>query len=333
MLSKRCFKLSESAQQRIRRWFLLVEILVVGLTGCASFDYLTRVTEEFPKAKQCGKCHIEIYKEWSESDHAAAYVNPHFRQMTGDYVFSDCLSCHAPQPTVSDQPPAVRSMDRAEGITCVSCHLEQGKLSGPLEPTGKIAPHPIGVKPEFYNDSIICGVCHEGTYSEWKSAVIPDKKSCQHCHMSPIKRKVTQASGGFSKVIVSFEKETELKRHDFTIQTTAWTEPPFTFELYQTDSDIELILKNNLPHALPTGDFGYRILLLEIFAIDPQRKMTFLERLEIAKELGNAIPTKETARWQLNIPLETKALHVHLTRHSYEEDPVLDLVDIEIPLQ
>ena len=75
---------------------------IAGLTGCASFDYLTRVTEEFPKAKQCGKCHVEIYHEWSVSDHATAYVNPHYRQITDEYAFDDWLSCHAPQPTVSD---------------------------------------------------------------------------------------------------------------------------------------------------------------------------------------------------------------------------------------
>ena len=142
--------------------------------------------------------------------------------------------------------------------------------------------------------------------------------------MSPVKRKVTQASGGFSKVIVSFEKEAELKRHDFAIQTAAWTEPPVTFELFKTGSDIELTLKNNLPHMLPTGDFGYRVLLLEVSTSDSGGKVTSPEQWEIAKELGNAIPAKETARWPLNVPPETKALHVRLTRQSYEEDQVLD---------
>jgi hypothetical protein len=267
------------------------------------------------------------------SDHSTAYVNTHYRQITDEYAFEACLSCHAPQPTVSDRPPTVRSMDRAEGITCVSCHLEQGKLSGPIEPTGKIAPHPIGVKPEFYNDSTICGVCHEGTYAEWKSAMIPDKKSCQHCHMSPVRRKVTQATGGFSNIIVSFEKEAELKRHDFAILTAVQEKPLVSFEIQRSGSDGELVLKNNLPHALPTGDFGYRLLFLEIFRIGSQGKIVSLVQREFAKELDNAIPAGGMARLRLDAPPETKKIRVHLVRQSYEKDQALDLMDIEIPLQ
>ena len=320
-------------RKRLCMWVLLVKVFVVGLAGCASFDYLTKVTEEFPRAEQCGKCHVEIYREWFGSDHATAYVNPHFRRMTDDYAFGDCMSCHVPQPTVSGQPPTARSIHRADGVTCVSCHLEQGKLSGPIEPTGKIAPHPISVRPEFYNDSIVCGRCHEGTFNEWKSAKDPGKESCQHCHMSPVKRKVTQATGGFSNVIVSFEKEAELKRHDFAIPADARAQLPVAFEVQRFGSDVELVLKNNLPHALPTGDFGYRVLLLEIFAVDPQGKAASLEQWEIAKELGNAIPAEETARWRLEVPPETKAIRLHLARQSYKEDQSLDLMDVELPLQ
>ena len=333
MPSKRYFKISELTYQRLQSWSLLLGILVVGLAGCASFDHLTKVTEEFPKAKQCGKCHVEIYHEWSESDHATAYINPHYRQVTDDYAFEECLSCHVPQPMVSDQPPIARSIHRAEGITCVSCHLEEGKLSGPIEPTGKIAPHPIGVKPEFYNDCIVCGVCHEGTYAEWKAVEAKDKKTCQHCHMSPVRRKVTQGTGGLSNVIVSFEKEGELKRHNFAILTTAQEEPPVSFELQQSGSDIELVFKNNLPHTLPTGDFGYRVLILEIFAVDARGNEVSLERREFAKELDNAIPAKGMLRLRLDAPRETRAIRAHLVRQSYKEDQVPDLTDIEIPLQ
>ena len=332
MLSKRYFEISELSNGRIRTWFLLAEVIVVSLAGCASFDYLTKVTEEFPRAKQCGKCHVEIYQEWAVSDHATAYINPHYRQITDDYTFGDCLSCHVPSPTVSDQPPTARSMNGAEGVTCVSCHLEQGKLSGPIEPTGKIAPHPIGVRPEFYNNSIICGRCHEGTFTEWESIESPDKKSCQYCHMSPVKRKVTQATGGLSNIIVGFEKEAALKRHDFAISTAVEQEPPVSFEVRRSGSDVVLVMKNKLPHELPTGDFGYRILLLEIFAVDSQGNQASLEKCELSKELGNAIPAEGTNSWQLQVQSNTKAIRVHLVRRSYEEEQALDLMDIEIPL-
>jgi hypothetical protein len=311
----------------------LAAVFTVGPAGCESFSYLTRVTEEFPRAKQCGKCHVEIFQEWSRSDHATAYVNPHFSQATDDYAFEDCLSCHVPQPNVSDKPPIARWVHRTEGVTCVSCHLEQGKLSGPIEPTGKIAPHPIGVKPEFYNNSIICGHCHEGTFAEWKSAADREKKPCQHCHMSPVKRKVTQATGGFSNVIVSFEKEVAQKRHDFAILATGSVEQPASFEAQRSGSDVVLVLRNNLPHSLPTGDFGFRVLLLKIFTVSPQGNVVSLGQREFAKELGNAIPPEGTARWQLEAPPETRAIQVRMVRQSYEEDQALDLMDVEIPVK
>jgi hypothetical protein len=202
-----------------------------------------------------------------------------------------------------------------------------------LEPTGKLAPHPIGIKPEFYNNSIVCGRCHEGTFAEWKMVEDQEKKSCQHCHMSPVKRKVTQATGGLSDVIVSFEKEVEQKRHDFAILAAGSIEQPASFEAQRTGSDVVLVLRNNLPHSLPTGDFGFRVLLLEIFAIGPQGSVTSLGRRELAKELRNAIPPKGTARWQLDAPSETRAIRVRMVRKSYEEEQVLDLMDVEIPVK
>lgn len=332
MLSKRHFRISERIRRRMRMRTLSAAVIIVSLAGCGSFDYLTQVTEQFPRAKQCGKCHVEVYHEWAVSDHASAYTNPHYRRATDDYTFNRCLSCHVPEPTLSDRPPIARSMHPDEGITCVSCHLEQGKLTGPIEPTGKVAPHPVGVRPEFYKNSIACGQCHEGTYAEWTSAANADKKSCQQCHMSSVKRKVTQPTGGFSNVIVSFEKEVSLRRHDFAILTSASTERPVSFDVQRSGSQVVLILKNNLPHTLPTGDFGYRVMLLKIFAVDRDDSVVSLGEEEFAKELGNAIPAEGTARWLLDVPSETKAIRVRLIRQSYEEENILGLMDVEMPL-
>jgi len=150
--------------------------------------------------------------------------------------------------------------------------------------------------------------------------------------MSSVNRKVTQPTGGFSNVIVSFEKEVSLRRHDFAILTTASTERPVSCEAHRSGSQVILILKNNLPHALPTGDFGYRVLLLKIFAVDRRDSVVSLGAHEFAKELGNAIPAEGTARWLLEVPPDTKAIRVRLIRQSYEEENVLGLMDIEIPL-
>ena len=74
-----------------------------------------------------------------------------------------------------------------DGVTCVSCHLEEGKLSGPNDPTGLVAPHPVRVTGARYRESRFCGRCHEGT----------------------------QATGGLSELFVSFEHAAPQKRHAF----------------------------------------------------------------------------------------------------------------------
>lgn len=332
MLSKRYLGISDLTRKAFRSLGLLVGVLVLALAGCASFEHLTTVTEEFPRAKDCGKCHVEIFHEWAASDHATAYTNPHYRGMTDNYEFADCLSCHAPEPMASDRPPTARSMGRIEGVTCVSCHLEQGKLSGPMEPTGKVAPHPIGVRPEFYGGSVICGRCHEGTFVEWQSVADQDKKSCQHCHMSPVKRTVTQATGWVSNVIVGFEKEVAQKRHDLAILAAGLEEQPVSFGIQRSGKDVVLVVKNNLPHALPTGDFGYRVLLMEVFAVGVQGNMVSLGQREFAKELGNAFAPGGAAKWLLGLPTETTKIHIQIRRQGYEDEQVLDLMDVELPL-
>jgi hypothetical protein len=317
--------------------YLLVLIaigLAVLLASCTSFDHLTTVTEEsFPQAAQCGKCHVEIYNEWANSDHAKAFTNPHFRRSTNNYTFEKCLSCHAPEPFVTDRPAITRTINRDEGVTCVSCHLKEGKLSGPIEPTGKITPHPIGVNPDFYNDSGLCGKCHQREYSEWGNVEAANKQSCQHCHMPQITRKVTQATGGISNLIVAMEHEVPQKKHDFSIVSSETKIDIISSEAKKTDSTVAVTIKNNLPHSLPTGDFGFRILKLKISALNTHGNLTVIDQRELTKELDTAIPALSTLALQLQVPVDTASIRVQLTRHSYEKEKVINLTDVEMPLK
>lgn len=302
-------------------------IIAIGFTvllpSCVSFDSLTEVTEDsFPQASQCGKCHVDIYHEWAHSDHATAYTNPHFQKATNDYQFEDCLSCHAPQPTRIDKP-VTRTIHRDEGVTCVCCHLEEGKLSGPLDPTGKIAPHPVGVDPEFYKNSLLCGTCHQGEYAEWENAVARDKQTCQDCHMPEVLRKVTQATGGMSNLIVAFEDEVRLKKHDFTILSKKTSLDFISIEQCETRTDGTVFrIKNNLPHSLPAGDYGFRVLVLEAFAVSPDGNQTLLDRRELIKEVKSEIPPLGTIDWQLEIPPDTAFVQFEVSRLSYHDEIV-----------
>ena len=317
-------------------WLLV--LIVIGLTilfaSCSSFEHLTMVTDEsFPQATQCGKCHVEIYQEWLNSDHSKAYTNPHFRQATNNYSFEKCLSCHVPQPSATDNPAITRAINRDEGITCVSCHLEEGKLSGPIEPTGKVAPHPIGVNPDFYKNSRLCGKCHQGEFAEWKNNDAADKQTCQHCHMPQVTRKVTQSTGGISNIIVAFEHEVLQKKHDFSIVSFETEIDIISIEANRNNSSVTITITNNLPHSLPSVDFGFRILILEAMTIDSKDNPTIIGQRELIKELASAIPPLGTFEWQLKIPPDTVFLRVNLTRLSYEENDIIHLADIKVPLQ
>ncbi len=296
--------------------------LAVGLASCASFKHLTQVSDTFPPAKDCGKCHVEIYDEWSTSDHAHAYTNPQFHEATDDYAFGDCLSCHAPEPRLTAARPAVRTSGREEGVTCVSCHLEEGVLSGPLKPTGKVHPHPIGVRPEVYYDSGICGRCHEGTMAQWNAA--PSEKSgCQQCHMEPARRKVTQATGGVSNLLVAMEKEIPVRRHGFRIPPDSQSLGYLVLSVGRSDTDVAITVENRCPHDLPTGDFGFRAVVLEVFARDERGGASPVGRWELTRELGTAIESHGSRTWTLPVPEDAVLTRAVLTRRSYGQDSIL----------
>lgn len=302
--------------RRRSAWRLVIPatVLAVGLASCASFEHLTQVSNTFPPAKDCGKCHVDIYHEWSQSDHAQAYVNPHFRTATDDYAFERCLSCHAPEPRLTADRPVVRSTGREEGVTCVSCHLEEGVLSGPLEPTGKVHPHPIGVRPEVYRDSGICGRCHEGTMEQWTAAG-GEKKTCQQCHMEPVTRKVTQATGGISNLLVAMEKQVPVRKHEFRIPD----DPEFiVLSVTRSATGVQITVENRCPHDLPTGDFGFRVVTLEAFAVDRRGEESVAGEWELTRELGTALGPRESRTWTVAVPDGSKLTRAVLTRRSYD---------------
>jgi len=327
---RRLSKLCDSRRRPVGRLLLVIAAAAVLVASCASLKHLTLVSNTFPRAKECGKCHVEIYHEWSQSDHAHAYTNPHFQAATDDYRFESCLSCHAPEPTLTDHTPAVRAVGREEGVTCVACHLDQGVLLGPLKPTGRVHPHPIGVRPEVYYGSI-CGACHQGTFDEWNAAA-GKKETCQQCHMDLVVRKVTQPTEGISHLLVAMEKTAPLRRHDFSILGDSIRGKILAVRGERKGSVLTLQITNNLPHTLPTGDFGFRVLDLEVMVVDGHGRRIVLERREMARELSTAILARDTLTWNLEVPADAAKAVVSLRRRSYDETDAVLLANVELSL-
>lgn len=306
--------------------------LTLILTGC-TMSKLTRSGEDFAPAETCGKCHVDIFHEWSDSPHAQAYTNPRFASSTDDYRFDRCLGCHAPEPKYYEETPQVRQNRREDGITCVSCHLEESKLSGPIEPSGLVAPHPVNVSDDRYKDSRFCGRCHEGTLAEWQQSQQDDKLTCQECHMPKVHRKLTQPTGWFSELIVAFEEPTATKRHSFELIPEELPEKPVSAELVVRDLQAVLTINNHLPHALPCGDFGMRIVSIEAEVIDNDGKASQTHRWELTSAGKGALPECSSRDFVFELPGQSRAVRVRLVRFGRDGANTSVLLEQEFTLK
>jgi hypothetical protein len=303
---------------------------IIAMVGChtleklkpISKEELNRVSGSFPRAETCGECHVDIYQEWQKSPHAQAYKNEPYRVATSDYSFDSCLGCHAPEPRYTERQPTVRDSFREEGVTCVTCHLEEGTLSGPIDRTGVVAPHPVNVADRFH-DSKLCGRCHEGTYKEWKGAGSNQKKTCQECHMPAVTRRITQPTGMASKVIVSFEDNVLQKKHAFLPVPKEMESPGYSASVVRGATAAIITVNNHLPHALPTGDFGVRVISLEAFSVDSRKHSTLLAKRELTRKLDTEIPAGKSLTWKVSIPDDCRGIDVRMVRlRSGSQEPV-----------
>lgn len=168
-------------------------------------------------ARECKLCHEEIYNEWAQSMHAKAWTDPYFQV---DFVFDGslqiCLNCHIPlenqqenlvlgfrdrekfKPILKPNPYFDREL-RDEGVTCVVCHVRNGKIVGPFKTD--IAPHPVTVDPEMSYGMKACEKCHVVSGQRWDTfyhippcgTVAEIKESgqeldCVGCHMPEVTR-------------------------------------------------------------------------------------------------------------------------------------------------
>jgi hypothetical protein len=294
---------------------------------------LTRTSSTyFPPAQACSECHVEIYDEWKHSPHAAAFVSETYRHATDDYRFRECLGCHAPQPMLAAGEPRTREIERDLGVTCTTCHLDRGAMVGPNQPTGFAKPHPIRVNSVLFEDGTLCGRCHQSTLSQWQAARVNPKPDCRQCHMPEVLRTMTQATTLISRPIVAAEKAAVEHRHVFTLIPMDVPNKPFDLDVKTHGSDVTVILTNNLPHDLPTGDFGVRIMRISVLAIDSAGKESLLARWEVAGNLGGSLPSGKSRQWQATFPPDCRRLKIEMVRHGRETADEIPLLRKEVVL-
>lgn len=228
-------------------------------------------------AGECGACHEAIYEEWSQSMHSQAWIDPYYQ---ADYVFDGsqqiCLNCHIPLDNqqeylvtgfrdremfkpILEQNPGFDPVLRNEGVTCVVCHVREGRIVGTFETED--APHPVTLDVEMASGIRYCEKCHIVSGERWDTfykippcgtvAEIRERGreiDCVDCHMPEVNRPAAEGMdnrmigrhffrGGHHPETVARSLEVKTGREEEKDRTT------FTFTLTNVGAS----------HYLPTG--------------------------------------------------------------------------------
>jgi hypothetical protein len=240
-----------------------------------------------PKARDCERCHQEVYREWESSLHARAWRSEAFQHATSGGRADDCLGCHASGPLVAGEPPALRGAHREEGVTCTSCHLAPGPegaslaMRGPVSRSSPVEAHPVIEEDPSYRSSELCGTCHRSAFAEWERAAPPadgEKYTCQGCHMPAVRRKVESVHDqhSYSRLLVALERTEDLRRHRFDVPEDGGEHVGLAARR-EGPSRVRVTLTNRLPHALPAGEFGRRQLAVAAIWAGGERQVLFVD--------------------------------------------------------
>ncbi|MDR4507861.1 MAG: cytochrome c family protein [Candidatus Brocadiaceae bacterium] len=293
-----------------------------SIAGCVLYPELVEKGMNAPKSERCGDCHIDIYDEWKDSPHARSFTNPLFKEETNGYQFTFCLGCHAPETIFTEGTIGSRDVNREEGVHCNGCHLNDCALTGPTPARG---PHPIAGKNPFFRTSELCGKCHVGTYNTWRKAEVSDsERTCQSCHMPGIRRKLIQ-----DEPWQKFYPKREGRQHFFSNRKVLTLDEKLlrlSFKsIRYSEGKIEGVLQmenRGIPHGIPTGDYGYREVVVRIELRDNTgRIIDFLEE-SLFVERKTALQYKEKRDVRFCFPGEGESYTIRatMTRTSFRKD-------------
>ena len=273
-------------------------------------------------SRECGRCHVEIYREWRQSVHAQAWTDLQFQGELGKQpgVRWLCVNCHTPlrnqidslvvalaggdveRPTRRANPLFDANL-QAEGITCAACHVREGAVEGPFgDPR---APHAVRLNPAFRGPELCLG-CHQAvqaypgknfvctfrTGDEWREGpVAAAGRVCQDCHMPAVHRSLVaggpvRRSGRHSWIGSHLPKGGE-------------SDPALWDSLAALTSAGIALLADREPHASP-GDSGtWSVRAVNAYAGhrlptgDPERSV--IVRLAVLSETGDTLASLEHA--------------------------------------
>jgi len=247
------------------------------------------------RASECGECHDEIYREWSQSIHARAWTDEYFqadKEFEGDPPV--CKNCHIQLDRQREQrvvgfadserlhPLTEANPDfdpqlRDEGVTCAVCHVRDGLVLGPFEIDD--APHKVKAAPELFSGKEPCQLCHLVSGNRWdmfyrkppcgtldeieETGTSPD---CVGCHLPRVSRPMAKGgpvrTGG--KHLFHGGHNREKVKGALRVATR--------LSQKQAETRVDVTLTNiGTTHYLPTGTPD-RHLSLELRVVDGNRQ-------------------------------------------------------------
>lgn len=233
-------------------------------------------------AKSCAACHREIYNEWKQSIHANSsyYKDPihkvvvdayqKFRKSKGKPADYHCASCHTPMAdNRKELMQGVAKLDASnpshqEGVSCRSCHSVVDVNKHPTFDRPVYSPEAIiyGAKHNTDNgvhvvrkwpvgsSNKVCLACHGHKHNGKGTGICVmtgkdgefTQGSCVSCHMRQVS-KVSKRSKGSSHASHLFAGSRNRKLMAKAV----------TVKVRQTNKQIIVALKNNVPHAFPSS--------------------------------------------------------------------------------
>lgn len=299
-------------------------------------------------ARECGRCHSEIFREWSGSMHGRAWTDEYFQV---DFRFDGsqqiCLNCHTPledqqqdlvlgfrdrdkfDPVLSPNPEYDASL-RNEGVTCAVCHVRNGMIMGPHG--SDRAPHPVkrdtgmtgGIKP--------CMRCHVVTGERWDTfysippcgTVAEIEKTgaeidCVGCHMPKVRRPVADGTAPRESRRHLFEGGHAPERVKQALQV----------EHHREKDEIVITLTNTgAAHFLPTGTPD-RHLTLELALLGRRgeilrEKVHFMKRYILWRPFivdlrDTRLAYRQPREYRISLDDDAKALDVTVRYHLLDE--------------
>ncbi len=305
-------------------------------------------------AQGCNACHAAAHDTWATSRHGSAWTDPVFQAAmasVGDSTL--CQSCHLPIQNqhariangyvdgAISRPQLVQNEAfdaglRAEGVTCVACHvrtLPDGSATVLGTHAASNSPHSVTVTTELQTPEF-CATCHEvtwpgadqpyyATYSEWKaSGWATAGATCQTCHMAPTTGARVPGSNGAGPA------------HTFAADPsralTALVRMPGTIHRNEP-FDLSLTLQNTgAGHSLPTGNPGKAAIVTVVLLDGAGKELAPAWSQTFARTVDAVAPYKTTA--DTRIAAGGQAAATHRYTPSVKGAPGLGFAEVRLTL-